>query len=97
MSKVRDMPEPLAMDLDRRDPNNLNEHLQVRYYIPVLLMRQSHEILRPESSAVLARHPPAFLMRQSQEILRPMPELTLTSPYVHSRIDSNTFSLATLP
>ncbi len=31
MSKVRDMPEPLAMDLDRRDPNNLNEHLQVQY------------------------------------------------------------------
>ena len=29
MSKVRDMAEPMAVDLDRRDPNNLNEHLQV--------------------------------------------------------------------
>ncbi len=27
----------------------------------------------------------------------PMPELTLTSPYVHSRVDSNTFTMALAP
>jgi hypothetical protein len=26
-------------------------------------------------------------------VLDPMPELTITSPYVHSRVDSNTFTM----
>jgi hypothetical protein len=35
MSKVRDMAEPIAMDLDRRDPNNLNEHLQASPHLHI--------------------------------------------------------------
>jgi hypothetical protein len=29
--------------------------------------------------------------KEKHEVLDPMPELTIASPYVHSRVDSNTF------
>lgn len=45
MSKVRDMAEPMAMDLDRRDPNNLNEHLQVSKLCARALSRHVYTLL----------------------------------------------------
>jgi hypothetical protein len=31
--------------------------------------------------------------KEKQGVCDPMPELTVTSPYVHSRVDSNTFTM----
>ena len=49
MSKVRDMAEPMAVDLDRRDPNNLNEHLQVSTILHLWNIKKN---LRGDSVAV---------------------------------------------
>jgi hypothetical protein len=32
--------------------------------------------------------------KEKHVVWDPMPELTITSPYVHSRVDSNTFSMS---
>jgi hypothetical protein len=41
-----------------------------------------------------SRNSPEAESKEKHVVWDPMPELTITSPYVHSRVDSNTFTMA---